>query len=215
MTRRAIPCLISTFVLVSCATVAPEPVAAPLMASVKSLEAPAPPALSLSSFLTEPDAWSESAQPPFEPALFAATPVAEETGHGHHPHHLALFLGLGVEARNGHKEEDGIAIGLEYEHRFHGSWGVGLAAEVLRQDTFRELVLVVPVSYHPGATPWRLFGGPGFETNKADDKWLFRLGAGYQFDVAGGWSLAPELVLDMVETGENVWLLGLAIGRGF
>ena len=154
-------------------------------------------------------------EPPFEPMLFARAPAAEESAHAHHPHHLALFLGLGVEARNGHKEEEGFAVGLEYEHRLQESWGVGVAAELLGQDTARELVLVLPVSYHPGAGPWRLFGGPGYETNKDHDKWLFRLGAGYQFDLVGGWSLAPELVLDMVETGENVWLLGLALGRGF
>ena len=146
-------------------------------------------------------------------------------------HHLALFLGLGVEEKKDH-DEDTFAVGMEYEYRFSERWGVGGAYETLGDDSIRNHLLVLPVSLHPGAG-WRLFFGPGYEwyddsqaskshdaagkegEHKHKDKFLLRLGAGYEFGLGAHWSLAPELIIDALENGDTTWLAGVAIGYHF
>ena len=150
----------------------------------------------------------------------SATPVAADelgTAEDHaapHPHHLALFAGLGVESKTGHEDEEGFAIGLEYEFRWSHRWGVGAVVEGLGQETVRNVLVVVPISFHPGGG-WRLIAGPGMEFTPKKDKLALRLGAGYNFHIGSGWSLSPEVFLDLIETGENTWVAGLALGYGF
>ena len=69
-------------------------------------------------------------------------------------HHVALFAGLGVESKEGHQDEEGFATGGQYELRFHKNWGVGGIVEFLGHDAVRNLVLILPVSIHPGGH-WR------------------------------------------------------------
>jgi hypothetical protein len=150
----------------------------------------------------------------------ALTPGPAEEGEHHedhefHKHHLGLFAGIGFETKDRHKDEEGFALGLEYEYRLDRQWGVGGAFEYLGNETLRNTVAVVPVSYHPAGGPWRLFAGPGIEFTPEHDEWLLRLGAGYSFYFPGGWLLAPEFLVDIIESGERTWLFGLALGRGF
>ena len=126
-------------------------------------------------------------------------------------HHLAFFAGLGVESKEGRKDEPGFAIGGEYELRFHEHWGVGGVFEALGQDTVRNILIVVPVSFHPGGH-WRLIAGPGVEFTPKKDKFAFRLGVSYEIPLGGHWSLAPEFLVDLIEGGANTWIAGLAFG---
>jgi opacity protein-like surface antigen len=147
-------------------------------------------------------------------------------------HHLALFLGYGVEEKKDH-DEDTSAVGLEYEYRFSDNWGVGAVYEQLGDDdTIRDEVVVIPVSLHLGHG-WRFFAGPGYESHsssnadkshdecgtegehKHKDKFLLRLGAGYEFKIGQHWSIAPEFLVDAIETGDNTWLAGIAFGYHF
>ena len=61
----------------------------------------------------------------------------------------------------------------------------------------------------------RFIAGPGVEFTEKKNKFAFRLGVSYLFSLGGHWSLGPEAFLDLIETGENTWLLGVAIGYGF
>jgi len=131
-----------------------------------------------------------------------------------HRHHLGLFAGWGTESKEGHEDHDGFAIGLEYEYRWGAHWGVGAVVEGLGQDTVRNVLVVVPISFHPGGG-WRLIIGPGMEFTPKTDKLAMRLGAGHTFHIGRDWGLAPEVFLDLIETGENTWVAGLAIGYGF
>jgi hypothetical protein len=132
------------------------------------------------------------------------------------PHHyLAAFGGWATESRPNVPDENGFAIGLEYGYRFHKNWGVGGVVEGLGQDLIRNVTLVVPVSWHPTGGGWRLFAGPGVEFTDTKDKFLVRIGTGYEFHFGDHWSLAPEIMIDYVEKDTTIWVGGLAVGYQF
>ena len=82
------------------------------------------------------------------------------------------------------------------------------------KDTIRDIVVVVPISFHP-AGGWRLFVGPGYEFTEKKDKALVRVGAGYEFHLRGHWTLSPEVIGDFINGGAQTWLAGIAIGYEF
>ena len=130
-------------------------------------------------------------------------------------HHVAVFVGAGVETkRDGREREVGIALGGEYEFRFHEKWGIGGVIEGLGKDTLRDVVIAAPVSFHP-VSGWRLFAGPGYEFTAREDKTLLRIGIGYEFHLRGDWTLSPEIVGDFISGGAQTWLGGVAIGYEF
>lgn len=140
----------------------------------------------------------------------------EESGHHGLPHrHLAVIAGAGIEQdRNGHSEQ-GIALGIEFEYQFRERWGIGAELERLfGNGTHRSLVTVFPLSFHPNEH-WRLFAGPGFESNETGDKYLTRLGFGYEISFHPLWSASPEVVVDFAEGGATTFVIGIAVGRGF
>ena len=140
---------------------------------------------------------------------------AEETGHGRLPrHHLALFGGGGVETESGHSSRAGFAFGLAYEYRFHENWGIGAAVDALGQNTMRDSAVAVPVSFHP-TEQWRLFAGPGVEFTDQKNKFLIRMGVGYEIPLTDNWTLAPEFVADFMEGGSRLFVGGLALGYDF
>ena len=146
----------------------------------------------------------------------AESPAEEAEGHGDHGalphHHLALVIGAVTESKEGHEDEHGLAVGLEYEFRFHERWGVGVAVERLSGDHLRETVVVLPVSLHPSGV-LRLMAGPGIEFAEEGNESLWRLGAGYEFEIGAPWTLAPEIVVDFISGGDSTWVAGIALGR--
>ena len=132
----------------------------------------------------------------------------------YHHHHLYFFSGLGVESKDGREDEPGFAIGGGYGYRFSKRLGVAVILEGLGQDTVRNYVLIVPLRIFPGGN-WNLVIGPGIESTPKKDKFAFRLGGGYDFHLPGNFTLAPEAYLDLIETGENTWVFGFALGYEF
>ena len=150
----------------------------------------------------------------FFAAIFPNTTRAGE-GKESLPHNdLALFLGLAAETNRDTPDENTFAIGMEYELRFREHWGIGAAVEFLGHDTIRDAVVVVPVSFHPKGN-WRVFAGPGAELTSREDKFLVRLGVGYQIPLNGHWRLAPQVMGDFIDGGPITWTGGLAIGYAF
>ncbi len=145
-------------------------------------------------------------------APISVSAADDDDGYPHH--HVAFFAGLGVESKEGREDEPGFALGGQYQLRFHKNWGVGGIIEFMGQDTIRNLVLMFPVSIHPGGH-WRLFTGPGVEFTPTKEKFAFRLGVGYEFHLGGHFSLAPEFFVDLIESGENTWIAGVALGYEF
>ena len=150
--------------------------------------------------------------------LSLAMPASAEETHGddHHaiPHSVvSLTVGYALE-RKRTEDHETLAIGIEYEYRFSEKWGIGGVFETLGEDTIRDVSLVLPVSFHPGAG-WRLFAGPGREFSSKDDHWLARFGVGYEFPLGHNWVLAPEAIADVIEGGKRTYIGGIAIGYVF
>ena len=127
---------------------------------------------------------------------------------------LALFLGLAAETQRDTPDENTFAVGLEYEMRFREHWGIGARVEFLGHDTIRDAVVVMPVCFHPKGH-WRVFAGPGAELTSREDKFLVRIGVGYEIPLVGHWRLAPEVMGDFIDGGAITWTGGLAIGYEF
>jgi len=147
--------------------------------------------------------------------IFLLSGVANADQSEHHPrHHLAVFVGGGVEKGHGHSES-GYALGLEYELRFHLKWGIGVDLEKLfGDDTNRSKVIALPLSFHP-SEKWRLFTGPGMEFDSKENKYLMRVGVAYEIPFHRRWTASPEILVDFIEGGTRTYVLGFSIGYGF
>ncbi len=142
--------------------------------------------------------------------IFATVPAvqAEETEHGshHHKNHVGLFVGLTHERR-----ENGFALGVDYARRVSDSFSIGAFAERTWGD-FNFDVYGLSFAYHVDRWTWII--GPGIEDSRlGNNERLWRLGVGYSFDV-GEATVTPNFYIDIVD-GEQVYVLGVALGRGF
>lgn len=148
--------------------------------------------------------------------LSSVSDASEEDGHHEYPHqHIALFVGAGLERDDHGHEEDGAALGLEYELQWNDKWGLGADVERLFGDgKHRSWVAVFPLSFH-ATESWRLFAGPGFESNSNKNKFLLRAGIAYEISFHQRWSASPEFLVDFIEGGAKTYVIGIAVGYGF
>ena len=135
-----------------------------------------------------------------------ASESVHHAAHDFHPNFLGIFVGISSESRR----EKGIALGIEYERRLNKSFGVGLVAEHTSGD-LDFWVYAVPFAYHTGR--WKFYIAPGIEDGDHGSESLFRIGGEYAYEV-GEWEISPQLDWDFVG-GEQVWVLGVVIGKGF
>jgi hypothetical protein len=145
------------------------------------------------------------APPVFADAAEDDAGSAHEGSHEFHPNTVGIFIGETFEGR----EED-FTLGIEYERRINESFGVGVIAEYVSDD-LDFWVFAVPFAYHSG--PWKLYAAPGVEDSHKGTEFLARFGAEYAFEI-GDLEISPQLNLDLVGS-EEVWVVGLLIGKGF
>jgi hypothetical protein len=144
--------------------------------------------------------------------------ASDDDGH-HLPHnHIALIVAAAYEEQaDGHRER-GNVLGLEYIRQAteHWGWGVAVEMEAFGDDNDRLGVLVLPVSYFLNDR-WRFLAGPGIEFHDPGEKEhaLLRIGVGYEFELGEQFTLSPEVVVDFVDGGTTVYVLGLSLGYGF
>ena len=140
--------------------------------------------------------------------LLVANPAAA-SDEGHESEHkknvIAGFVGLTHERR-----ENGLAVGIEYERLINESLGIAVVAERTWGD-FDFWVVAVPVYFR--ASEWRFGIGPGVEGTGGNTEGLVRAIVGYEFE-GEKVHYAPGLAIDFVD-GEQVYVLGIAIGFGF
>ena len=135
-----------------------------------------------------------------------------EPGHGEgHEFHKNIFVVFGGISHSGRRENDP-SLALEYERRFTEHFSMGAFAEYTFGDG-DYAVYGIPFYYRTGS--WRLMAAPGVEDSKEHGtEALVRLGATYIFELGGGWDVGPTFAVDLVD-GEDVWILGIGLGKGF
>ncbi len=126
----------------------------------------------------------------------------------HYKNYVAGFAGYTSEDRG----EGGLTLGGELTHRFSKHTGVGLIAEYVFGDV-DALVALVATGYR--TERWKFYGGIGFEDPEGHGKeTLYRLGITHVIP----WKPRTEWLItgavDFVD-GEEIWLLGAALGYGF
>ena len=127
--------------------------------------------------------------------------------HEFHSNVIAAFVGV---TSDDHREK-AFTLGLEYERRISSSFGVGAVVERATGD-LDFWVYAVPFAFHSG--PWKLYAAPGIEdSDHHGSEFLFRVGLEYAFEV-GSYEVSPQVDVDFVD-GEEVYVLGVTIGRGF
>lgn len=158
--------------------------------------------------------------------------TAEEHGEEHHlhKHHVAFSIGAtesvedhGEEAHgdghgegsSGGKDDPDFTIAFDYERRFNKLFGFGGMVDWVVEGR-REFMIGPAAFLHP-------FGGSKFwvgslaERVRATGDWelVWRLGAAWQFEIGSGkYSISPNVNYDITEEHE-LWVVGVAIGRGF
>ena len=148
--------------------------------------------------------------------LFSAGAIAEEAGNeethageeSHHKHALALFAGVTRE-----HGENLDTLGIEYSYRLHENWSVGGVIE--RADREKNSTLIIAFVH---LWPYKeLFVGGGIGRKDPGDERQNTLRAtiGYEFELRGGWSIAPQANVDFIEHEENEEVYGIAFGKRF
>jgi hypothetical protein len=86
--------------------------------------------------------------------------------------------------------------------------------EGVGHDTIRDLVVLGLGSYHFGGG-FRVVTGPGVEFGQDHDEFVFRIGTGYEVVYGTGFTLAPEINVDLIGDEKTTWVYGLAFGKEF
>ena len=137
--------------------------------------------------------------------------LAEETAHGHvsdpHKNIVGIFAGI----THGDRRLNAPALGLEYARHIRGNFSIGAIAEFTAGDA-DVWVFAVPFAYSLGH--WKMYVAPGIEDGHHGKEDLVRLGVERAFEMSGGWEIAPQLNVDIVD-GEDVWVIGAFFARRF
>ena len=137
-----------------------------------------------------------------------AETTVEHDGHEAHKHHVAVFFGN----THDYHGEDAFTVGVDYEYRLTDLLGVGVLAD-FAGDEIDTKVVGGGIFIHPWKE-FHLLTALGNEHHKGEDEYLLRLGISYDFMIEK-WSISPTLNCDLLESGKENWVYGLAIGRGF
>ena len=147
--------------------------------------------------------------------MAAETSEHEGDSEEHYPHHhIALFVGGATETNRDIVKKTELATGVEYELRLTHLLGVGGLAEFVGDELVREVVLMLPVSFHFHDN-FRLVGAPGIEFTDHEDEFMFRVGLGYEFALQKGFTIAPEVNADFIESGKITYVYGFSVGKEF
>jgi hypothetical protein len=151
-------------------------------------------------------------------SLLLASPAFGESGehepvsgheitHDYHKNLMAGFIGFTGETRR----ENGATLGIGYIRRVTKTFSVGALVERSTGD-LDFWVYAIPFAYNAGR--WKFFVAPGIEdSDHHGSEFLVRVGTEYAIEV-GNWEIAPQLSIDFVN-GEQLGVLGIAVGRGF
>ena len=60
-----------------------------------------------------------------------------------------------------------------------------------------------------------MLAGPGLEDSEfGSDKFMVRVGIAWEGELSGRWTWSPEVIVDILENGDTVYIAGIAVGYG-
>lgn len=116
--------------------------------------------------------------------------------------------------------------GLDLEYWFNDNWAIGLHNDIelhsflIETDHEEFLERDYPLVFTLDAIykPWKglVFQfGPGYELEKNEDFFLFRLGVEYEIEFGHHWDIAPMIFYDSRLEANDTWSIALGIGKRF
>jgi len=127
---------------------------------------------------------------------------------GHAKHALAVFAG--VTREHGESLD---TLGLEYSYRINTDWSIGGLIE--RADRNKDSTLAIVFAHWWPYKGLFIGAGVGRKDPGNDRENTLRATIGYEFELGGEWSIAPQANLDMIEGHENEEVYGIALGKRF
>lgn len=151
--------------------------------------------------------------------IISATEAVEDHGEEHNGHddgHGDPHAEIHSEGSSGGKDDPDFTIGIDYERRFTQLFGFGGMIDWIAEGR-REFLFGPTAFLHPWAGS-KFWVAPLAERVRETGDWalVVRVGAGWDIPVgkSGKYSIAPNINYDITEEHE-LWVVGLAIGRGF
>ena len=144
----------------------------------------------------------------------------EEEHHGH-DNAVALFLGGATHlGSDGHSNESGFALGLEYARRVASRLKIGLLAEYASIDQRKDYIFALPL-FALVTEKLALVAAPGVEFatheegghEEEETEFLFRFGTIYEFEL-DNWAIGPQIYADRVD-GHWTLVYGVSLGIAF
>ncbi len=138
-----------------------------------------------------------------------------------HRHHFAVFIGATSQLEG---KETHFTLGLDYSIRPFSTmrFGIGVFGEAI-MASHTEWLLGFAFYYYLTENIW-VRTGPGIEMSNVESEhgdheteshkeFLYRIGMGYHFDIAG-FAITPSIDVDIVD-GKLFLVFGLSIGKSF
>ncbi|MHC4960412.1 MAG: hypothetical protein ACYTGN_18845 [Planctomycetota bacterium] len=141
--------------------------------------------------------------------ILGTEPAADEGGEGKKKNRASVFVGATHKG-----SETGFSTGVKYVRRLSRILGAGVVVEFT--PDLRERLVTVPALFVYPYKALSLMVAPGVEVEDGVTSFMVRRGAGWEFELGKGFTLAPELSVDFVEGSSDIpVVLGVSFGYGF
>ena len=117
---------------------------------------------------------------------------------------ISLFLGA-----SSHTDKTAFTIGVDYQYRISTVFGVGALVDYIGGGIGS--TLVAPALFlHVKKLSFTV--APGAEFSDDETTMVLRVGANYEFELPGGFSISPAIFYDTERGGEPTLVYGLSFG---
>lgn len=115
------------------------------------------------------------------------------------------------------------AWGVDLDYFFHRRWSVAFQGDIklqrfeveeegVRLERSYPVSLAAVVHYH-ALRHWSFYAGPGYEFEKNENLFLFKLGTEYSFEISEDFEIALNLIYENKEEVYDAWTFGIAFNK--
>lgn len=120
-------------------------------------------------------------------------------------------------------------LGLDFQYWLNKKWGISLKSDleisnylvtdksnvqvfVERENPF---IVSLPILFNPWDNGLTFLAGPGIELEEHENFTIFRIGMGYEFEMAKHWDFEPEILYDLKDGHINSFTISFGVGKRF